>query len=73
MKNEDKIMGTVLVFVFCVIVVIIIMQQREIPQVRHAMEASYGEYPSRRGMGYETQRALLGLDTAPDQVQGGGE
>jgi hypothetical protein len=45
MKNEDKIMGSILVFVFCLIVVIIIMQQREVPQVRHAMEASYGEVP----------------------------
>ncbi len=45
MKNDDKIMGTVLVFVFCLIVVIIIMQQREIPQLRHAMESSYGEEP----------------------------
>jgi hypothetical protein len=51
MKNEDKIMGTVLVFVFCVIVVIIIMQQREIPQVRHAMEASHGEVPKPEGHG----------------------
>jgi hypothetical protein len=45
MRNDDKIMGSILVFVFCVIVVIIIMQQREVPQVRHAMEASYGEEP----------------------------
>ena len=51
MKNEDKIMGTVLVFVFCVIVVIIIIQQREIPEVRHAMEASYGEVPKPEGHG----------------------
>ncbi len=51
MKNEDKIMGSILVFVFCVIVVIIIMQQREIPEVRHAMEASYGEPAKPEGHG----------------------
>jgi hypothetical protein len=51
MKNEDKIMGTILVFVFCLIVVIIIMQQREIPEVRHAMESSYGEEPKPEGHG----------------------
>lgn len=51
MKNDDKIMGTVLVFVFCLIVVIIIMQQREIPEVRHAMESAYGEQPKPDGHG----------------------
>ena len=50
-KEDDRLMGTILVFVFCLIVVIIIMQQREIPQVRHAMEASYGEEPKPEGHG----------------------
>lgn len=51
MKNEDKIMGSILVFVFCVIVVIIVNQQREVAEVRHAMEASYGEPAKPEGHG----------------------
>jgi len=51
MKNEDKIMGSILVFVFCLIVVIFIQQQREIAEVRHAMESSYGEEPKPEGHG----------------------
>ena len=45
MRNDDKIMGSILVFVFCLVVVIVIHQQREIAEVRHAMESSYGEAP----------------------------
>jgi hypothetical protein len=51
MKNEDKIMGSILVFVFCLVVVIVIHQQREIAEVRHAMESSYGEEPKPQGHG----------------------
>ena len=51
MKNEDKIMGSILVFVFCLIVVIVINQQREAAEVRHAMESAYGEAPKPQGHG----------------------
>ena len=45
MRNEDKIMGSILVLVLCIVAVIWITQQREIAEVRHAMESSYGEVP----------------------------
>ena len=45
MKNDDKIMGSILVLLVCIIAVIWITQQREAAEVRHAMEASYGEEP----------------------------
>jgi hypothetical protein len=51
MKNEDRIMGSILVLVLCIIAVVWIMQQREVAQVRHAMEASYGEEPKPEGHG----------------------
>lgn len=51
MRNDDKIMGSILVFVFCLVVVIVIHQQREIAEVRHAMESSYGEVPKPQGHG----------------------
>ena len=51
MRNDDKIMGSILVFVFCLIVVIWITQQREAAEVRHAMESSYGEAPKPEGHG----------------------
>jgi len=47
MRNEDKIMGSILVLLVCIIAVIWITQQREIAEVRHAMESSYGEVPKR--------------------------
>jgi hypothetical protein len=50
-RNDDKIMGSILVFVFCVIVVIIVNQQREAAEVRHAMESSYGEPAKPQGHG----------------------
>ena len=51
MKNEDKIMGSILVLLICVIAVVWITQQREVAQVRHAMEASYGETAKPEGHG----------------------
>jgi hypothetical protein len=45
MKNDDKIMGSILVFVFCVVVVIIVNQERGVAEMRHAMGSSYGEAP----------------------------
>ena len=51
MRNEDKIMGTILVLVLCIVAVIWITQLREIAEVRHAMEASYGEEPKPEGHG----------------------
>ena len=51
MKNDDKIMGSILVFVFCLVVVIVVNQQREAAEVRHAMESSYGEPAKPQGQG----------------------
>jgi hypothetical protein len=51
MRNDDKIMGSILVLVLCIIAVVWIMQQREIAEVRHAREASYGEQPKPQGHG----------------------
>jgi hypothetical protein len=45
MRNDDKIMGSILVLVVCILAVIWGTQDAEAPQVRHAMEASYGEEP----------------------------
>ena len=45
MRNDDRIMGSILVLVLCIVAVVWITQQREVAQVRHAMEASYGEEP----------------------------
>jgi hypothetical protein len=43
MRNDDKIMGSILLLAMCIVAVIWITQQREVAEVRHAMEASYGE------------------------------
>ena len=51
MRNDDKIMGSILVLLICIIAVVWIMQQREVAEVRHAMEASYGEQPKPEGHG----------------------
>jgi hypothetical protein len=51
MRNDDKIMGSILVLVLCIVAVVWIMQQREITEVRHAMEASYGEAAKPQGHG----------------------
>jgi hypothetical protein len=51
MRNDDKIMGSILVLVMCIIAVIWITQQRDVAEVRHAMEASYGEEPKPEGHG----------------------
>jgi hypothetical protein len=51
MRNDDKIMGSILVLVLCIVAVVWITQQREVAQVRHAMEASYGEAPKPEGHG----------------------
>ena len=50
MRNDDKIMGSILVLVLCIVAVVWITQ-REIAEVRHAMEASYGEEPKPEGHG----------------------
>ena len=51
MRNDDKVMGSILVLVLCIVAVIWITQQREIAEVRHAMEASYGETAKPPGHG----------------------
>jgi hypothetical protein len=51
MKNEDKIMGSILLLAMCIVAVIWITQQREVAEVRHAMEASYGETAKPQGHG----------------------
>jgi len=51
MRNDDKIMGSILVLVLCIVAVVWITQQREVAQVRHAMESSYGEQPKPQGHG----------------------
>ena len=51
MRNDDKVMGSILVLVLCIVAVVWITQQREVAQVRHAMEASYGEAPKPEGHG----------------------
>ena len=44
-KEDDRLMGTILVFLICIIAVLWGTRDGEAPQVRHAMEASYGEEP----------------------------
>jgi hypothetical protein len=51
MRNDDKIMGTILLLAMCIVAVIWITQQREVAEVRHAMEASYGETAKPQGHG----------------------
>ena len=51
MRNDDKIMGSILVLVLCIVAVVWITQQRGVAEVRHAMEASYGEAPKPEGHG----------------------
>ncbi len=50
-KEHDRLIGTILVFLVCVIVVIWGTRDGEVAQVRHAMEASYGEEPKPEGHG----------------------
>jgi hypothetical protein len=45
MRNDDKVMGSILVLLICVIAVIWGTRDGEVAEVRHAMEASYGEAP----------------------------
>jgi hypothetical protein len=51
MRNDDKIMGSILLLVMCIVAVVWITQQREVAEVRHAMEASYGETAKPPGHG----------------------
>jgi hypothetical protein len=51
MRNDDKIMGSILLLVLCIVAVVWITQQREVAEVRHAMEASYGETAKPEGHG----------------------
>jgi hypothetical protein len=51
MRNDDRMMGSILVLVLCIVAVVWITQQREVAQVRHAMEASYGEQSKPQGHG----------------------
>jgi hypothetical protein len=51
MRNDDKIMGAILLLAMCIVAVIWITQQREVAEVRHAMEASYGETAKPPGHG----------------------
>lgn len=54
-KEHDRLIGSILVLLLCIIAVIWIMQQREAAEVRHAMEASYGEEPKPEGHGIWNQ------------------
>jgi hypothetical protein len=51
MRNDDKVMGSILVLLICVIAVIWGTRDGEVAEVRHAMEASYGEQPKPEGHG----------------------
>jgi hypothetical protein len=51
MRNDDKVMGSILVLLICVIAVIWGTRDGEVAEVRHAMEASYGEEPKPQGHG----------------------
>ena len=51
MRNDDKIMGFILVLVMCVVAIIWIDAKYNTAEVRHAMEASYGEEMKPQGHG----------------------
>jgi hypothetical protein len=51
MRNDDKFMGFILVLVMCVVAIIWIDAKYNTAEVRHAMEASYGEEPKPEGHG----------------------
>jgi hypothetical protein len=51
MRNDDKVMGSILVLLICVIAVIWGTRDGEVAEVRHAMESSYGEEPKPQGHG----------------------
>jgi hypothetical protein len=42
-KEHDRLIGTILVLLICIIAVIWGTQDAEVAEVRHAIEASYGE------------------------------
>jgi hypothetical protein len=42
-KEHDRLIGTILVLLICIIAVIWGTQDAEVAEVRQAMEASYGE------------------------------
>ena len=50
-KEDDRLMGTILVLLICIVAVIWGTQDAEVPEVRHAMESSYGEEPKPEGHG----------------------
>lgn len=50
-KEDDRLMGTILVFLICVLVVLWGTRDAEIAEVRHAMESSYGEPAKPEGHG----------------------
>jgi hypothetical protein len=50
-KEHDRLIGTILVFLICVLAVLWGTQDAEVAEVRHAMEASYGEEPKPEGHG----------------------
>ena len=50
-KEDDRLMGTILVFLICVLTVLWGTRDGEVAEVRHAMEASYGEVPKPEGHG----------------------
>jgi hypothetical protein len=50
-KEHDRLIGTILVLLICVVAVLWGTQDAEVPQVRHVMESSYGEAPKPEGHG----------------------
>jgi hypothetical protein len=50
-KEHDRLIGTILVFLICVLAVLWGTRDGEVAEVRHAREASYGEEPKPEGHG----------------------
>lgn len=50
-KEHDRLIGSILVLLICIIAVIWGTRDGEAPQVRHAMESSHGEEPKPEGHG----------------------
>ena len=50
-KEHDRLIGTILVLLICVVAVLWGTQDGEVAEVRQAMEASYGETAKPQGHG----------------------
>jgi hypothetical protein len=50
-KEHDRLIGSILVLLICIIAVIWGTREGEVAEVRHAMEASHGEEPKPEGHG----------------------